>query len=455
MPASASTPFLTKLDRAPALPFLVPVVIESLASSRYKDRTCVVPGEADIYCASYVQQHGGIVLSTDLDLIVHDLGIGGAFSFFKGIRSSRCKRCKGACLFATKSLKPYQIAQQLGVSHVSRFAFELLRDPQVTLDDAIQRAQQPIQPKSDDKYERFRNTYPSFSNSPLPTTWDLSADLLDPRISEFIVQVESLSEKTIYYYLPVLLDDPIGSSAWVCGTDLRLFSYSVMLPRHTARNLQIEILEHQRCGEDVNAIRVELMDQTTCNAFAKRINSRIQSISRLQAGSMTAASWRVFGAVQVLLTYTEEQPNLPKGQILEQLLNELYKGDLQSWAGMCVYARLQAVLYSLRQVKQILGRLRDLTAPISELARELQSLPRLEVLIPGYDEISDSFDIGSIQQPVESAFGNLALTDSTLVTTKSKSKLVERGEELGTTEGKRKYASREGETDTRPVKMRW
>ena len=370
------------------------------------------------------------MLSTDSDLLVHDLG-GGAVSFFAGIRSSRCTRCQGACLRALKSYKPYQFAQQLEVPHILRFAFELVKDPKATFDDAVRRAQQPIQPQSVQKYEQFYYTYSSLANLTCATTWNPLGGLLDPRISELILQIETVSDGVIYYYLPPLLDDPAGSTAWECGADLRVFSYSVMLPHDSTSYQQIQVLEHQRRGEDVNPVEVEVMNPNKCNAFARLMTRRIRAISRLHGGPMTAACWRVFGAVQVLLTYIHQQPSFPKGQILEQLSDGLYKGDLRSWTGIYVHARLQAVLYSLRQVKQILDRLRlrGVTSPVSELAHQLQSLPGLESLIPGYDEIFDSFDVEKIMQPVDWALNSSVLTDSTLVATQSRWELPRKREE--------------------------
>ena len=71
------------VTRLPKPPFLVPAVIEALRNSQdWAPLIQVVPGEADTYCAQDVRQNGGIVLTSDSDLLVQDLGADGRVSFF-------------------------------------------------------------------------------------------------------------------------------------------------------------------------------------------------------------------------------------------------------------------------------------------------------------------------------------------------------------------------------------
>ncbi|RQM06690.1 hypothetical protein DH86_00001308, partial [Scytalidium sp. 3C] len=49
-------------SKLPPVPFLVPAIIEALLDNKeYQEVTFVVPGEADLYCASYVYHIPGII----------------------------------------------------------------------------------------------------------------------------------------------------------------------------------------------------------------------------------------------------------------------------------------------------------------------------------------------------------------------------------------------------------
>lgn len=74
-----------KLTGLPALPFLVPAVIEALGKSRFRDQTRVVPAEADVYCANHANLNGGTIFTSDSDLLVYDMAENTSVVLFKDI----------------------------------------------------------------------------------------------------------------------------------------------------------------------------------------------------------------------------------------------------------------------------------------------------------------------------------------------------------------------------------
>ncbi|KAF3343190.1 hypothetical protein VdG2_08706 [Verticillium dahliae VDG2] len=112
-------------------PFLVPAILERLRlSEKYAPLIRLVPGEADAYCADHALHHGGCVLTSDSDLLVHDLGPRGAVILFHDLRTGTLDGHRG--LIAAR-YSPASIAERLRLpptsAGIQRFAHELSRDP--------------------------------------------------------------------------------------------------------------------------------------------------------------------------------------------------------------------------------------------------------------------------------------------------------------------------------------
>jgi hypothetical protein len=123
------------------LSFLVPAVLESLvASTQYRDITEVVPGEADLYCAKYLKQNGGIIFTGDSDLLVHDLGADGAVSLFRDVEFPSIDNFDTLC---TKLFQQSTIVDRLALpkSHgLHALAFEMTMDNHCTFPKLLAQA---------------------------------------------------------------------------------------------------------------------------------------------------------------------------------------------------------------------------------------------------------------------------------------------------------------------------
>ncbi|EGY20498.1 uncharacterized protein VDAG_10127 [Verticillium dahliae VdLs.17] len=241
-------------------PFLVPAILERLRlSEKYAPLIRLVPGEADAYCADHALHHGGCVLTSDSDLLVHDLGPRGAVILFHDLRTGTLDGHRG--LIAAR-YSPASIAERLRLpptsAGIQRFAHELSRDPYKSLPQLLQAAQQRAAAEGDDAaedaaYETFLRPYRAHDaeTTAAAATFAALATPLDPRVSELVLQSPALrsrlgipedededeegpraphSEPLIF--LPLLMDCPARPSAWEASLDVRRLGYALLRAAH-------------------------------------------------------------------------------------------------------------------------------------------------------------------------------------------------------------------------------
>ncbi|KAJ5040535.1 uncharacterized protein L3040_006188 [Drepanopeziza brunnea f. sp. 'multigermtubi'] len=187
------------LTTLPALPFVVPAILEALnASSTYRGVTETVPGEADLYCANHLKKYGGIVLTSDSDLLVHGLGSKGAVSFFGDIAPVGNDEPDQ---LRTQWFSPADLSIRLGLpkSHgLTSLAFEMHIDPHGSFQNLLSKARSlkavTEQPQI---FQDFLKEYTEVPDEPI-----ISAEhagtvqalrSLDPRTSEYVLQFNSLA----------------------------------------------------------------------------------------------------------------------------------------------------------------------------------------------------------------------------------------------------------------------
>ncbi|KAF5661837.1 hypothetical protein FHETE_8243 [Fusarium heterosporum] len=125
-----------------ALPpsFHVPAIIDALRSSRYAKFVHLVPGEADTYCAQHVSESSGTVLTSDSDLLVHDLGKGSVV-FLRDVYLDEQSH------LACASFSPTFICEKLKLAssaEICRFAYERKCSPHSTLPQLLQDCARPV-----------------------------------------------------------------------------------------------------------------------------------------------------------------------------------------------------------------------------------------------------------------------------------------------------------------------
>ncbi len=401
-------------EKIPALPFLVPAVIEQLQSrQKYAAITVVQPGEADLYCACYVKAHGGIVLTGDSDLLVHDLGVNGSVAFLKNLnvvenmnrKSVRCSEYQIATIVERLALKP---------SHGIRpLAFEMVMDAHASFPNLVQRA----------KGCKAMTEYPSFYSDfekeylalpPAVHVDDVAASSenslktlqsLDPRISEFVLQFSRAGEaaglpfqpprsedEEVQIFLPFLIDCSSKTSAWEMSTAVRQLAYGIMNLIEAEDKKISSVIEHRRQlskesrGREWALPNVEQIEEAARGLV--ELYERCKDELKLDG----PAAWRAIALNQDLeYAETSGKESLGKKVLAPGIVNKRL-----SWDVIHFSAQLQGSYYSFRMLKQILGvvvaaiKARELSGSVLELAMRLETLPSLAG-VPGFYEDMMSF----------------------------------------------------------------
>lgn len=212
--------------RLPKRPFFIPSIIEGLLNSpTYCDRTFVVPGEADIYCASHAALGEGItVLSSDSDLIVHDLGKNGGMAFLSDLWGTSALRYEPHCIEQSLVIPP-------GSLIVYAFAFRHINLEANEIVDYVKSF------THNENFEKFALPYRqlvSLDNLTKYKSFIMGPPFLDPRLSEVVVKYidivhgQSPMGDNLCWYPENIIDSHDEISAWGISESIRQLAYSLL-----------------------------------------------------------------------------------------------------------------------------------------------------------------------------------------------------------------------------------
>ena len=411
-----------KFISLPPPPFLIPAILETLKTSeRFADVTEVIPGEADLYCAKYTKIHGGVVITGDSDLLVHDLGSDGAVSFFSDIEL--CSDDQPQCL-RTKLYQTTFISQRLGLpkSHgLLSLAFEMSLDHHSTFPKLVSQATSLKAIKLwGSIYEAFCKEYISRTEEvgvivPAPS----GLQYLDPRESELVLQFPTLAKLCGHggisgsrgqdaprMFLPFLLDCPVRSSAWEISVSVRQLAYGLLNLIVPEDQRCCTILEHRRQQARSGGREWQLPSVPqipgACIALLSRLTHLEESIPKAPREDL----WLAFMVCQEI-EWSTSLDKTPLTQIVNDQLLDLEDPTQSSikctWDIVHFIAQIQGSYYSLRILKHITGLLMSLDdGPllpdvVGQLSSRLKSLP-------GLCEISGLSQVGSLYQRIENTY---------------------------------------------------
>ena len=393
----SSPPLSLELKSVPAPPFMVPAILDVLSNSKYASVTEVVPDEADPYCARAARESGGIILTSDSDMLVYDLGDHGAVAFLNSLEfhtaisdhadSILCKSIKAAIC------RPRDLARQLDVESLQRLCFEIKEDPHITFPTALQLAKLPTAKPWE--LQAFLEQYEtsSLSTGFPPGSSNEQTHLPDPQTSDTLLQAVLFPHQSLWTSLPILLDNPSKTSAWTPSASLRGFTYAYA--SRTSRNHHRRInlvLEHSRKGNRIAAEAVQILSKAETIAYASALSARIQTPRKAFPHVPYVLSWRLFALYEVLAWYDDTGKSPPSKNVFVHALTGT-AASMWGWEDMHLEAQVQGVLYSLRLVEQTLrdkrleGKFADLEA-FSELAEVLKGLPEVGELLPSRLELA-------------------------------------------------------------------
>ncbi|KAJ6001683.1 hypothetical protein N7522_006910 [Penicillium canescens] len=390
----------------PENPFMVSVVYEDLKNRWNKEQiskeidedvtslvgheeypwagiTVMVPGEADVECARVAKATGSAVLTGDSDLMLHDLGPDGAVVFLDSVQTPSGVWDPAEPDIRGLRICPHTLARRLGVASIRRFAFRLTRNPHLRFAQIVQGA------KDDGGVTELSGAYREFlreyedegtHSQPSAETGVLVQDL-DPRVSELFWQYQLPHkycwEEIPHVYLGILSEDHARQCAWRHGRDYRALGYSYFNLSRAADNRYSVVREYVRRGGRIVADEVALSEEKYVNSNLGLLRSRLESARDTFAHSLAAERfWFLFALSEVY----RDASVTPSGKQIEKFLAKGYMGQRTDWVDIQLLGQIQATLYSLRILKQLL----DIAAPDDDSVESkslLAELPPLYIMM--------------------------------------------------------------------------
>ncbi|KAK8079989.1 hypothetical protein PG997_007807 [Apiospora hydei] len=400
--------------RFPKHPFLVPAVAESVRNSKaWRDLVQVVPGEADTYCAEDIRQNGGIVLTSDSDLLMEDLGPQGSVAFFWEI-GTRPEPDEAELFALTYSAR--QLAEYLGLQKyggIPRLAFEMTTR-HTGLDEAVHFAK-----ASDTTEDIVKEDYQKFLEEHLVPQEYISADhpvislltSLDPRISELVIQSLNIDLATdaenssltgdatttstgqprgpdkISMFLPVMVEDNARKSSWTMSESVRQLCYAIAQqkkkkepsgPRQQPRRDDI-VIEYRTLESSTGGRQLSLPSPAETERGCAQLLATLEQIELDLPGHELL--WLALAVYQDVEWSTSNGRNPLSVQVMGEaaaLFQNKNSGEQQQpgqygWDVLHFTAQVQASLYSLRMLKQVLDVVSALAdPPLSKAQEKLQ-----------------------------------------------------------------------------------
>lgn len=352
---STSDLFSTKAPpEKPFLPpsFHVPAIIDALRlSHRYQQLVRLVPGEADAYCAQHLLKLGGTVLTSDSDLLVHDLGLGRVV-FLRDIYLD------GASSLAGVFFSPSLICEKLGLlssDQIRRIGYERRQNPNQSFPQILQECLKPI--KHLDLYTEFCQEYTHHETAPLPTSeagTPIQIGALDPRLSELVLQFQNSDDMeditSCKMFLPILIEGPFQGSAWEQSTTVRQLAYTVLrqlIPGHCS-----SVQEYRRVNNTAQKGRsLNLLNKDSAEEFVGVLVDLMDGIQNT-GDNDSELSWLLCCLILDIRHCRAEDKQSHCLQMLQSAARTR-SYDKVSWDVIHFAAQLQAAYYSFRMLSQI------------------------------------------------------------------------------------------------------
>ncbi|KAE8357710.1 XPG domain containing-domain-containing protein [Aspergillus caelatus] len=351
----------------------------------WADITVMVPGEADAYCAYFAKCTNSSILTNDSDLLLHDLGPRGSLIFLNSVEvvgwdphrpSERQIRAM--------SLSPALIARRLGVTDILRFAFELKTHPDAGTAELVQRANSSCEgSENTPEYQAFIQEYQQSMHGFEATNLQ-SLPHLDARVSELFWQFEWRQGHMVpdapHMYLAVLNEDHARRCAWAEGRLYRSLAYSVLNASRPVSNRVGFINEFARRGGRIAVDKVVLGNENWIMTETGVLLVRLRSVqNKVEVDTALPAYWIMFALCELhdadssLVTLDHAR--------LSRFLTLGYMNENFDWKDMQLTAQIQAVLYSLRILGQLLESSMDTCDNMAELKSILSNLPPLHMIM--------------------------------------------------------------------------
>lgn len=383
----------------PSPTFLVPAVLDALRKCpRYQTLVHVVPGEADAFCATRLKSDGGVVLTSDSDLLVHDVG-DGRVAFFRDIYAIEKDAEENQMKWNFSIFDTHDILSRNGLSpsvDARRLGYEIYRGGgHVGFNAVVISCLQAPDLTDDEAFKEFCQQYVNHEISLLPKTSrgdTLAVSSLDPRISEMVLQLGGWSrerereEDDIVMFLPVLIEDQVIGSAWIPSTPIRQLAYSIFTWLFAEEKRQWPpVMEYRRVQTIGQRGRgVNIMSKPAAQGVAKDLLKSMEKI-KLFTGGTGITFWTLLCLATNIQECQEQEKQSHCLLVLEEARSSSPPRNFHNlpWGLIHFNAHLQASHYSFRILSQILSLVPDsdwgsIPEEIIKLRDELSQLPTID-----------------------------------------------------------------------------
>lgn len=403
--STGTTPFNANAG-LPQLPFIVAAAREYLNTSKWSSCTSTVPGEADSYCASAAAATADspqpAVLTNDSDLVLfEDMQANGTIillnSLVKSDGQSGFGCIRGSCW------RPAEIKRQLSLTNLLHLGFERMKDPSCSFLSLMQsvKASSHVAVSSAEEFIKFAEQYQSEGSSCEPGTDIVGRndhprmlDMLDPRLAELVVQLERISSHNAHVqgdiafnmYFPILHEDPNRDSSWSYGRRYRQLGYAILYHcQHSSAHMSqpprprsgnVFISEFTRKGHAISQENLRVHSYHDLIDILKKHHEELNALSSsviVNDSSCTTDVVRqyvLFALTHILQQRSSNGKKPPPPRLLAQFLGlspflthrsgstrhhattPTTTNDNDMWTLLHLNANVQAVLYSLRILKQ-------------------------------------------------------------------------------------------------------
>ena len=364
-------------------PFLVAATLAALSRSEYSERTSTVPGEAEGYAARDAIAAGGVVLTSDSDLLLFRGG-GGTGTWgvvmFKDLEVDFSTGKISTVLFRPDDIAKgfdLELAFLGYLSHCDpRASFSTIRERCARIAERG-KSGAGVEGEMGRKWREFAAGY-AFPEGD-------GGRLVEPRIAE-VLSLRGCVGRKKEMFLPMLWEDTSRASAWDIGREVRAVAYSLLFPG------EMSLEEISRRGHGISGTPVEIIPARE----VKRKLTDIISESQEEEGNWLARHVlrQIVGAFA-----TRNQPP-PNTSILEYCASLLSGGGGNrpyittttrkqsasarwTWERIQTFAMLQAAWYSLLLLSEVLMETTDSKTRLEVLPIETLDRRRFTDAMPG------------------------------------------------------------------------
>jgi hypothetical protein len=371
-----------------------------LKADAYKEAVEVVPGEADLYLGNFVHEHGGVIITGDSDLLVHDLGNDGAVCFLKDIQLEESNQ------LASLLYRPAAIAGRLALptSHgLHSLAFEMLMDSHGTFPKLI--AQAKLMHSIKTYPEMFIEFIKEYKQLPETIAKDdrkvpdvlLKLQKLDPRISEYVLQFHSLARiagqtpldqasKDLHVFLPFILDCPVRTNAWEISTATRQLAYGLLNLIVPEAERKLTVFEHRRQQDKSKGLELQLPSITDISGACKTLLMLLLQIKEKWPELSEVELWICIAVYQEMeMGHLYAKPSLSEAIVKSHQRSKSEFAETLTWEVIHLLGQIDGSYYSFRFLKQIINLVlidsgESVPEIVSTLAKQLETVPDLSEL---------------------------------------------------------------------------